>query len=76
MFHAYFNSPMRPSVCPIKFFLPVTIAVIPDVLVTNLITQIYLTCLVVMTCQTTFAGVKSSITDTQNSQVTSLMAIA
>ncbi len=53
----------------VKFPLPVTIAIIPDVLVTNLITKLYQSCLVVMTSQTMQAGMKFSITGTQNSHV-------
>ena len=51
----------------IEFFLLVTIVIIPDVLVTNLITKLYLSCLVVMACQTMLAGMKFFITGTQNS---------
>ncbi len=51
----------------IEFYLPVTIVIIPDVLVTNLITKLSKSCLVVMTCQTMLAGMKVSITGTQNS---------
>ena len=50
----------------IEFFLPVTIVIIPDVLVTN-ITKLYQSCLVVMTCQTMLAGMKLSMSGTQNS---------
>ena len=32
---------VRKNWCPIEFYLPVTIATIPDVLVTNLITKLY-----------------------------------
>ena len=52
---------------PIEFYLPITIVVIPDVLVTNLITKLSKSCLVVMTCQTMLAGMKVSVTGTQNS---------
>ncbi len=51
----------------IEFFLPVTIVIIPDVLVTNLITKLYKSCLIVMTFQTMLAGMNFSITGTQNS---------
>ncbi len=53
----------------IEFYLPVTIVIIPDVLVTNLITKLYQSCLLVMTCQTMLAGMKFSINGTQNSHV-------
>ncbi len=51
----------------IEFYLPVTIVIIPDVLVTNLITKLSKPCLVVMINQTMLAGMKVSITGTQNS---------
>ncbi len=54
----------------IEFFLPVTIAIIPDVLVTNLITKLYQSCLVAMASQTMVAGMKFSTTGTPNSHVT------
>ncbi len=47
----------------IEFFLPVTIVIIPDVLVTKL----YKPCLVAMASQTMLAGMKFSITGTPNS---------
>ncbi len=53
----------------IEFYLPVTIVIIPDVLVTNLITKLSKPCLVVMTFQTMLAGMKVSINGTQNSHV-------
>ncbi len=46
----------------IEFFLPVTIVIIPDVMVTNAITKLYQSCLVVMASQTMLAGMKFSIT--------------
>ena len=45
----------------IKFFLPLTIIIISDVLVTNLITKLYKSCLVAMSFQTMLAGMKFSI---------------
>ncbi len=54
---------------PIEFFLPVTIVIIPDVLVTNRITKLYQSCLVVMASQTMLARMKFSITGTPNSHV-------
>ncbi len=45
----------------------VTIVIIPDVLVTNLITKLYKSCLVAMASQTMLAGMKFSITGTPNS---------
>ena len=53
----------------IEFCLPVTIVIIPEVLVTNLITKLYQSCLVAMTSQTMLAGMKFSITGTPNSHV-------
>ena len=53
----------------IEFCLPVTIVIIPDMLVTILITKLSIPCLDVMTCQTRLAGMKVSITGTQNSHV-------
>ena len=55
------------SPAKIEFYLPVTIVIIPDVLVTNLITKLYKSCLVVMASQTMLAGMKYSITGTPNS---------
>ncbi len=52
---------------PIEFYFPVTIAIIPDMLVTNLITKLSKSCLVVMACQTILAGMKVFINGTQNS---------
>ena len=49
----------------IEFYLPVTIVIIPDVLVANLITKLSKPCLLVMTCQTMLTGMKVSITGTQ-----------
>ncbi len=48
--------------------LPVTIVIVPDVLATNLIKKLYQSCLFVMACLTMLAGMKFSITGTQNSQ--------
>ena len=48
----------------IKFFLPVIIVIIPNVLVTNLITELYEPRLVVNASQTMLAGMKFSITGT------------
>ncbi len=45
------------------------IVIIPDVLVTNLITKICKPCLVVMACQTMLDGMKVFITGEQNSHV-------
>ncbi len=53
---------------PIEFFLPGTIVIIP-VLVTNLITKLYQSCLVAMASQTMLAGMKFSTTGTPNSHV-------
>ncbi len=43
------------SNCTIEFYLPVIIVIIPDMLVTNLITKLSKPCLVVMICQTMLA---------------------
>ncbi len=51
------------------FYLNVTIVIIPDVFVTNLITKLSKPCLVVMACQTMLAGMKFSITGTPNSHL-------
>ncbi len=51
---------------------PVTIVIIPDVLVTNLITKLYKACLVAMASQTMLAGMKFSITGTPNSHVSGI----
>ncbi len=51
----------------IKFFLPVIIVIIPNVLVTNLITELYEPRLVVNASQTMLAGMKFSMTGTPNS---------
>ena len=53
----------------IEFLLPVTIVIIPDVLVTNLITKLYQSCLVAMASQTMQAGMTFSITGTPNPHV-------
>ncbi len=58
----------------IEFYLPVTVVIIPDVLVTNLITKLYQSCLVAMACKTILAGMKFSITGTQNSHGTLLFS--
>ncbi len=55
--------------------IPVTIVIIPDVLVINLITKLYQSCLVVMASQTMLAGMKFSITGTPNSHVDPIGAI-
>ena len=51
----------------IEFYIPITIVIIPDVLVANLITKLSKPCLIVMTCHTILAGMKVTITGTQNS---------
>ncbi len=51
----------------IEFYLPVTIVIIPDMLVTNLITKLYQSCLDAMASQTMLAGMKFFINGTQNS---------
>ncbi len=51
----------------IKFFLPVAIVIIPDVLVTNLITKLYESRLAAIASHTMLAGMKFSITGTPNS---------
>ena len=51
----------------IEFYLPVTIVIIPDVLVTNPITMLYKSCLLAMASQTMLAGMEFSITGTPNS---------
>ncbi len=53
----------------IEFFLAVTIVIIPDVLVTNLITKLSQSCLVTMASQIMLAGMKFSITGTPDSNV-------
>ncbi len=50
----------------IELFLLVTIVIIPDVLVTNLITKLYSSCLVAMASHTMLAGMQFSITGTPN----------
>ncbi len=42
-------------------------SMIPDVLVTNIITKLYESCLVVMASQTILTGMKFTITGTHNS---------
>ncbi len=59
----------------IKFYLPVTIVIIPDMLVTNIITNLPKSCLVVMTYQTMLAGMKVPITGTQKSHVAEMKYI-
>ncbi len=58
---------------PIEFYLPVTIGIITDVLVTNIITNLCKTCLAVMVSVTMLAGMKVSITGTQNSHASSIV---
>ncbi len=52
-----------------EFYFPETIDIIPDVLVSIRITKLSIPCLDVMACQTMPAGMKVSITGTQNSHV-------
>ena len=51
----------------IEFFFPVTIVIIPDVFVTNLITKCCEACLIVMAFQTMLAGMMFHISERQNS---------
>ncbi len=60
----------------VELFFPVTIVVIPDKMVTNLITNLYWLCLVAMLFHITLPGMKFSISGTQNYRVVVFFRIA